>query len=497
MNILQVMSDQHQARLMGCEGSAAVVTPNMDRLAREGVRFSRAYAQNTICTPSRVCVLSGQYCHNHGYYGLSGHRPEGLPTFLGHFRAAGHRTAALGKIHLPNHPTDWAAEDCDLFGDYMMSRPDSAYKQYARAQGFFDQIDHERLPEFPGRQQWDARPSSLSFEQSVEGFTCSEAIRFMDDARRGGRPFCLQVSFFRPHQCYTPAARFWDLYDDAELPPLLHQDASHRAPHFQRMWRSFHDMRGLIEPMDFESFARRLWRGYRACVSHVDHALGLLLDYLDGAGLAGETVVVYHSDHGAYSGVHGIGEKAPGICSEAVCRIPMLWRAPGVSRAGHVSDALVETVDLAPTFASLAGLPSFLTGDGFDLVPLLRGGEGPLRDGAVTENPWTKSIRFGRWRFVHYQPEMFPGSDTGELYDLDADPAEQVNLYRDAGCRDIVERARRLLLEWIVRTRRVATAFTPAARTLEEQLQLVGPDGKELNIAGPAARLRQGSLNYL
>lgn len=107
MNVIEIISDQHQARCMGCEGHAQAITPNMDRLAREGVRFTHAYAQNPICTPSRVSILSGQYCHNHGYYALGGPRPGRLPNFIRHFHQHGYRTAGIGKLHLPDEPADW------------------------------------------------------------------------------------------------------------------------------------------------------------------------------------------------------------------------------------------------------------------------------------------------------------------------------------------------------------------------------------------------------
>lgn len=101
-NVLFIVADQHNAKVLGCNGHPDVKTPNLDRMAAEGVRFENAITQNPICTPSRVSFFSGQYCHNHGYYGLSGPNPRGLPTLLGHFRRAGYRTSAVGKIH-----TDW------------------------------------------------------------------------------------------------------------------------------------------------------------------------------------------------------------------------------------------------------------------------------------------------------------------------------------------------------------------------------------------------------
>ncbi len=121
LNVLHVIADQHQADVLGCAGHAQVITPNIDRLAGEGVRFTRAYTQNPICTPSRMSIFSGQYCHNHGYYGLSGPRPAALPSFLSHFKAHGYGTAAIGCVHTPNDPRNWLETHVDRFLDYSES----------------------------------------------------------------------------------------------------------------------------------------------------------------------------------------------------------------------------------------------------------------------------------------------------------------------------------------------------------------------------------------
>jgi arylsulfatase A-like enzyme len=305
------------------------------------------------------------------------------------------------------------------------------------------------------------------------------------------------VSFFRPHQCYTPAQRFWDLYDDdLDPPPGLLDDAAYRPPHFRAMVEQYRSGQGQYEPRDFESWARRVWRGYLAAITHCDHALGVLLDHLDQRGLADRTIVVYHSDHGAYSGTFGVPEKAPGICSDAVCRVPMLWRVPGLTPAGHVCDQLVENIDLAPTFQALAGLDPMGTEDGHDLGPLLAGGDEPVRDVAVTENAWSKAIRWDRWRMTHYQPQMFD-QPHGELYDLQADPHERRNLFTSPDQRDVVERGRALLLQWLIGTTRARTLMMAERDGDPNPTQMLAGDGKRHNDFDAAEAHRRGTLNYL
>lgn len=436
-NVLFVLSDQHNAKVLGHKGHPDVKTPRLDRMAAEGVQFANAVTQNPICTPSRISWLSGQYCHNHGYYGLCGPRPGGLPNLLGHFRAAGYRTGAIGKIHCPEN---WVEADSDVFHETCgcsIGGRSREYAGYLEERGLTRLEDHEALQEFGslGRQSVEGRPSSVSYEDGQEGWAVRKALEFMATCSREGAPFFAHVSLPKPHQCYTPARLFWDLYDESRLtlPPNADYDMNGKAPHMRRAaerWRT--GPWQLFEPKTFEAGRLRKLHGYLGSVSHVDHAVGELLDGLDASGLAENTIVVYSSDHGDYACEHGIMEKAPGICSDAITRIPMIWRWLGKFRAGHVAEELVEAVDLANTLCALTGLDPMETADGKDISRLLSGKPGPVRRIAVTECPWSKSVRKGPYRLVYYPKEMFADEypdGFGELYDLQKDPWEMQNLY--------------------------------------------------------------------
>ena len=465
-NVLFILSDQHNAKVLGHKGHPDAQTPSLDRMAAEGVRFDNAITQNPICTPSRVSWLSGQYCHNHGYYGLSGPNPRGLPTILGHFRQAGYRTGAIGKIHCPEY---WVEDDCDVFHetcDCSVGGRSQKYAKYLADRDLTHLEDHGALQEFGPRgvQTVDARPSKVSYRDGQEGWTAAEAIEWMGQCAAGRQPFFLHVSLPKPHQCYAPAQEFWDLYDEATLtlPPNADYDMKGKAPHLARAaqgWRR-RDWQ-LFEPKTFEAGRLRKLHGYLGSVSHVDHAVGELLGWLDAHGLADDTIVVYASDHGDYACEHGIMEKAPGICSDAITRVPWLWRWPGHIRAGHVAQEVVETVDLANTLCALAGLDALETADGRDVSPMLRGETGDPDRLGVTEFPWSRSLRKGRFRLVHYPPEMFPDDypdGFGELYDLEADPWEMANLYFDPKHADTVRDLERDLIDWLITTTRPTTA---------------------------------------
>lgn len=507
LSVLFILSDQHNAKVLGCKGHPDVKTPHLDRLAREGVRFDNAITQNPICTPSRVSFLSGQYPHNHGCYGLSGPNPRGLPTLLGHFRRAGYRTAAVGKIHCPEY---WVEDDCDVFHEtahLSVGGRSKAYEAFLESRGLTALEDHTALNEFgkKGVQSCDGRPSKVSFEEGQEGWAAATASSFMESCARDGQPFFLHVSLPKPHQCYTPAQPFWDLYDESRLtlPPNADYDlaAAGKAPHLRKtaaQWRT--GGWALFEPRTFEAARLRKLHGYLGNVSHVDHAVGQLLDALDRLGLHDRVIVAYSADHGDYACEHSIMEKAPGICADAITRIPMIWRLPGQPAAGRVCESLVEAVDLAPTFCALAGLPRLETADGQDLSPLLRGEPAEPHRVAVTEFAWSKSLRKGDFRLVYYPTEFFKAEypdGFGELYDLAADPWEMRNLYFDPAHAATVKELERELFDWLVTTTRPATIL-PFTQPDSPQMTMrygnaVLPDGK----IGPDRIRRASFINYI
>ncbi|MBN2583079.1 MAG: sulfatase-like hydrolase/transferase [Planctomycetes bacterium] len=476
-NILLLYSDQHNARVLGCYGNGQVRTPHLDALASRGVRCDNAFTQNPICTPSRMCIMSGQYVHNFGTYSLMGPSPDGLPSLFSHVRRQGYRTGMAGKTHTP---TGWLARHCDDVGDgYGYEQhltPETAdrqfglqgltpddYDRYLEELGLADQRDDKILPgqfEKAGH-RWsqgvDACAGRLPKEHTIEGWAAMRCERFIEDAARDGQPFCYWMTVPHPHEAYAPAREFWDLYDEAtlELPPNADNRLEGRHPAAVAKQRSQQgdDWWRLFDPKDWESARRRVLRGYYGCVSQVDYAVGRVMAKLDELGLRDNTIVVYTTDHGEFAGEHGLIEKAPGIGFGCVTRIPMIWSWPGRLPEGTVRDELVESIDFLPTVCRLAGLDEPDWVDGLNIADLLaRGGE--VREVAVTENPLTKTIHTRRWKLTQYLPETQGGRDFGELFDRQNDPWELRNLYFDPEYREVVGELRFRLYQWLVRTTR-------------------------------------------
>ena len=312
-----------------------------------------------------------------------------------------------------------------------------------------------------GRQSMEGRPSPLTFEESQEGWIAQETIRCIESAQEVDRPFLAFASLPRPHQCTSLSEPFWSWYENEELvlPPNIDYDISLKAPHFRQTverWRKGDWT--LIEPRIFQTGRLRKLHGYLGAVSQVDHAVGQMVGFLERSGLRQNTIVIYTSDHGDYAVEHDIMEKAPGICADAITRIPMIWSWPDHFQSGHASQQLVELVDVSISLCQLADIEPLETSDGKNISHLLQEQEQAVREIAVTEFAWSKSIHKGQYRLVIYPRAMFLETEGfGELYDLDADPWEMNNLYFEPNSIDLVRVMEKDLLEWLVTTTRPAT----------------------------------------
>lgn len=497
-NVLFLFSDEHNAKCLSHATRSEAQTPNLDRLAREGVRFSRAISQNPICTPSRICFASGQYCHNHGYYGLAypQNTPrlvDNLPHIFGQFRNAGYRVGAIGKCHLPD---GWIEDSCDRIRKHKDAR--EGYPAYLEEQGI--PVDKSATLSWGERSKnrcsHDFGPDELPYQHSMEHWLAIETKCFIERYGDAGEPFFLQVGFQRPHTPCTPSPRFWDMYpeEDLVLPPNADYEMEDKPPFLRQTRQSRENLpshKFMFEPYSYRGMRRHYLRGYYGCVSQMDHAIGEIMDLLERKNLADNTIVIYSSDHGDYAVEHGITEKAPGICSDAVCRIPFIWRWPGQFAAGNTCDRLVESVDLVPTLLSLTGLESLPTADGYDITPMLRGTDQAVRDIAVTENPLSRSIRTERYRMVLYPPEMEQGDHRGDLYDMRNDPWEMNNLFEAPDHAGVVRGLQRRFIDWMARTTRVVSTHPPVA----DRRHRVDPDGKR--GIGYLEEVRKHSKSYL
>lgn len=440
MNVLFIAIDDLRPEL-GCYGVKEAQSPHLDRFARESVLFTRHYAQVPTCGASRYALLTGRLPSRTGvtasnealYRGktaLSAEQLPGAQTMPELFRRSGYRTICLGKI---SHTPDGRVYAYNGNGDGRPELPHAwddlptPFGPWQRGWGAFfaypggrhreDGQGHNDLMEFTAEKD----------EELPDGLIAREAVGQLKALKQAGKPFFLGVGFYKPHLPFVAPRQDWEAISDAPVAPV-----SARAKPTSPSWHGsseFYKYRTSFEkshPLS-ESAQRRARRAYLACVRYVDRQVGKVLDALRAEGLADNTVVVVWSDHGWHLGEQQIwGKHSP---LERALRSVLLIRAPGVSRAGLRSEALVETTDLYPTLVDLCR-PSFTRTqhplDGASLRPLLTGEKQSLRPAAVS---WWKnavSVRTPTHRLVtHTRPGAEPHV---ELFDLTRDPDSIVNL---------------------------------------------------------------------
>jgi choline-sulfatase/uncharacterized sulfatase len=417
-----------------------------------------------------------------------------LLSLFSHAKTLGYRTGAFGKIHTPEN---WIEPHVEVVSDYMQ-KGNGGYAEYVEKLGLTDRRDDGTFPEYrslgrPG-QPLDARASRMPFEHIKERYYTNRLIEFLR-TQPDGQPFCAWLSLSRPHEPYTPAREFWDMYDENRitLPPNADDPLTDKSPQVQaRLAQRQPNWPGWIfEPKDWQHGRRRVLRGYYGCVSMVDACFGMVMKELKALGLDENTIVIYSADHGDFAGEHGIIEKAPGLAYDAITRIPFIWRWPGHIPSGKICEELVESVDFLPTVCGLAGLPIPAQCDGYDITPMLKDDNKPVRQAAFTENPWGKRIRKKDWCLAHYPRQMYPGmkEDVGELYDMVNDPWQLKNLYRDPAQRERIADLRRELMDWLITTTHIVTMNPPAAtydpnrkdkkRRQVPQTEGLGEDGRQ------------------
>ncbi|WP_026876394.1 sulfatase family protein [Jiangella gansuensis] len=433
-NIVMILSDDHAANAISAYGGSLMRTPNIDRIAADGMRFDAMYCTNALCSPSRASILTGTYSHVTGVRTLSTHLDARQPSFPAMLRDAGYQTWLVGKWHL---------------GHGGVHDP----------QGF----DAWDILEDQG-EYWNPELLSAAGRRTVEGYTTTVltdlALQRIAE-RDPSRPFCLLLWHKAPHRSWDPDTVHAGLFDGVDLPEphtLLDDYVGRSRAAREARMRIGRDLgeRDLKAPFppgltdeDRTHWAyQRYIKDYLRCVASIDDNTGRLLDALDGHGLTADTVVVYSSDQGFFLGEHGWYDKR--FMYDESLRMPLLVRYPREVAPGTSSDAIALNVDVAQTFLDLAGAPAHPRMQGRSLRPLLAGTRPDDWRSAMYYRYWEHldgihhvpahyGVRTARHKLVHYYGDGLgvPGASPvasepeWELFDLVSDPAELTNVYTD------------------------------------------------------------------
>lgn len=431
---------------LGALGVSHAKTPQLDAFAASARVFTHHYVQVPTCGASRCALLRGRYptspAHLNNNAIKATHRQWAAQSLPGLFRQHGYRTLALGKItHYPGGLTgeNWATEPEELPGVWDRAWiPDGPWKTPLAIMHGYANGEARQPGKSPPWQAHDGPDDAYP-----DAWVAAEAIATLEQLADADQPWFFAVGFFKPHLPFAAPKRWHDLHaagifdlDPAVAVKPAWPSGWHRSGEFRGNYG--HDGR---DPETDVEYARLMRAAYAASVSYMDAQVGRVLDALESAGLAQQTVVVVWSDHGFLLGEHAIWGKH--CLYEHALRSPLMIRHPGLPHPGKACGAIVETVDLFPTLADLCGLPAPVGLDGRCLRPQLADPERPsAKDAHGFYRNGQRTIRTPRWRLIMH-PDENSGEPELELFDLQMDPDETRNVATDRP--DVVRMLRQLI----------------------------------------------------
>ncbi len=501
-NVLWIMADQLRFDYLSCYGHPHLHTPHLDALAARGVRFTNAYVQSPVCGPSRMSAYTGRYVRSHGSTWNGMPLRVGEPTLGDHLRGAGARAVLIGKTHMTAdaeglawlgidpkseigarvsecgfetferddglHP-DSARQHWSAYDDYLVSHgyvSDNPWGDFANS-GLDD--DGELLS------AWLLKNSRLAAnvpeEHSETAYMTDRAMAFMEEASGDDRPWVCHLSYIKPHWPYIVPAPYHDMYGPEHIVDPVRSDTERDTDH--PLLQAYLQAR-VCRCFSRDHVREHVIPAYMGLIKQLDDNLGRLFRWMDEKGLSENTVIAFTSDHGDYMGDHWMGDKD--FYHEVAVKVPLIIADPrrqADATRGTDSDALVEMIDLAPTFMSALGMPAKPhVVEGRDLTPLLHGTAGFSRRYVISEHDyhWSEMARAlnvpqedartvmifdGRWKYVRcegFRPVLF---------DLETDPDEVVDVGASVADEHVRvrERMEAALLSWSLRhhTRITAT----------------------------------------
>lgn len=470
-NIIFILTDDQRADEIDYHGGALLRTPNLARLAGDGVRFDHAFVNSAICTPSRVCYFLGQYERKHGVNFNSGTSlaPEAWQqSYPVQIRRAGYFTGYLGKNHVPLGRRGYRSGLMEKSFDFWYAGHNHL--------GFYPKERHELFRDSARETQIEILEEAAHRFLDPNDSFIEGAVAFLE-RRPADRPFCLTVAFNVPHAAATRSMElrpddpelyrtaYRDAVDSLPVPPTYIEKAAIDQPKLPPDVLFAQYRQNSYDYVDTEASLREQLVRRHQLVTGIDRFVGSLRDELDRLQLADDTVVIFTSDHGIMFGEHGLGGKA--LNYDPCLRVPMIVYDPRLpeERRGAQLDALAMSIDVAPTILDVAGIAPVEAMQGRSLLPVIHDRPVQWRRYAFAENLWStaygnpriESVQDRRWKYIRYfatDRELFAGKDSyrvtppqadayqdwltasikglapdyEELFDLENDPEETTNL---------------------------------------------------------------------
>jgi len=512
-NVLWIMCDQLRFDYLGCTGHPTLKTPNIDAMAKRGVRFSNAYVQSPICGPSRMSFYTGRYMRSHGSHWNGWPLRVGEPTLGDHLKKIGVRNVLVGKTHMapdleglkmlgiaPDSIIGVHVAECGFEpyerddGLHPTGKPRPKYDAYLRERGYDAPNPWEHWANSAAaadgtlQNGWllvhADKAARVADEDSETPYMTRRAMDFIAESEADGRPWCLHLSYIKPHWPYIAPEPYASMYGAGDVKPAIRSEQEKENAH--PIFAAYMDMR-YSKNMARDDVREKVIPTYMGLITQIDDQMGVLMHFLETRGLLDTTMIVFTSDHGDYLGDHWMGEKD--LFHDQSAKIPLIVIDPSDAAdctRGTVCDALVEGIDLAPTFIEyFGGKPPDHILEGRSLMRLVRGEtladwrkvvfseydycmqDVRLKLGQPIEQCRLFMVFDGRWKYIHAS-----GFRT-MLYDLLSDPEELMDRGQDPSRADVIARLQSALFDWALHPKgHITTSPEKIAAYANQQLQV-------------------------
>jgi arylsulfatase A-like enzyme len=485
MNVLFIITDAQRADHLSCAGNPILKTPNLDRLATEGVRFTNHFCTNPICMPNRATLITGVYPNVHGIRSNGINLRNDIPTIIQTLNKKGWYTAAIGKMHhqfwlAPFKHKYRSVESLDEWANKKTTSenfplPYYGYKHVevisgngSVCAGHYSEWLEEKAPEIAKQvnqrvQNYDNLFSLYCDEIPEDLYNTTwvreRALAFLEryvHGDYGNKPFYLHCSFPDPHYPLYPPKKYQEMYkpEDIELPANF----NHVSTLYNHEFLGYHlknpPFKKAFLRESAEEDVRKITALTYAAIGYVDHSIGQILAYLEKSGYSDNTIIIFMSDHGDLMGDHGLLFKGP--CPfNGVLQLPLIWKVPGLTKAGSVSDSLVSSIDYPKTILRLLGIKQRhhpLNMQGYDISPILSDPSKKIRDCILIENDEEIGTLEARLRHLiteDYKLTIYEDlHNFGDIYDRKNDSNELTNLWSNKKYKDLrFELVKKLLHE--------------------------------------------------
>jgi arylsulfatase len=479
-HIILIMTDQQRFDTIGAWGNDHMITPNMDRLAREGISFRQAYCPGATCVASRAAIFTGMYPHTTGVYSFDhwgNHR-----NWVEDLADNGYFCANIGKMHFTPRDIPGGFHERVIVENPTNTTHDNgnADDDWGRFLSLNGQVrpNHRQDTDPDWMSKYQGVPWHLEEKYHSDVFIGDSAVSWIRD-HNGNKPVFLEVGLTGPHEPWDPLQRHLDQYEGRTLPKrvLREGELSEKPPQHQAHLEAFAeaggeakiDLRGATDD-DIDMMRRH----YYAKITTVDEMVGNVMTALEEKGWLENSLIIFCSDHGEMLGDHGLAYKW--LMYDPITHIPLIVRHPGSVESAGTTEDLVSLIDLGPTILEAAGIarPTYL--EGRSLIPYLEGQEIAPREFVVCEDNYQIMMRTDTHKLVYY-----PGQEEGEFYDLGADPNELMNLWDSEAHAEAKNGMLLRMLEWMVTSNYYNAGYK---RTRQRQYEMRWPTETNRRLHG-------------